>query len=117
MFRLLADENFNQKIVDGILKRVPVLDIVRAQDVGLSQASDFDVLEWAASNDRIVITHDSATLPPEAHERVRLGKPLPGVIEIAQHLPPRDAVDELHVLIECSEPSEWADRVVYLPIR
>ena len=37
MLRLLADENFNNDIVRGLLLRSPELAIVRAQDVGLGK--------------------------------------------------------------------------------
>ena len=36
----------------------PTLDIVRVQDVGLRTASDPDILAWAASEGRILLTHD-----------------------------------------------------------
>ncbi len=48
MLRLLADENFNNQIVWGILRRRPEIDIVRVQDVGLSETDDRVILEWAA---------------------------------------------------------------------
>jgi hypothetical protein len=34
--KFLADENFNNQIVRGILRRNPTVDIERVQDVGLS---------------------------------------------------------------------------------
>ena len=48
MLALAADENFNNDIVRGLLRRKPDLNIVRLQDVGLSGADDPAVLEWAA---------------------------------------------------------------------
>ena len=54
MLRLLADENFNGDIVRGLLLRRSALDIVRAQDVGLTETDDSEVLTWAADNNRIV---------------------------------------------------------------
>jgi len=45
---LAADENSNNDIVRGLLRRKPDLDIVRIQDAGLSGADDPTVLEWAA---------------------------------------------------------------------
>ena len=62
MLRLAADENFNADILRGLLRRVPDLDIVRIQDAGLSGADDAAVLEWAADDGRIVLTHDVTTL-------------------------------------------------------
>lgn len=50
MVRFLADENFNNQIVRGILRRNPNVDIVRVQDMGLSEADDPTVLEWAAQH-------------------------------------------------------------------
>ena len=50
MLRFLADENFNNQIVRGVLHRNSDVDIVRVQDVGLAEADDATVLEWAAQN-------------------------------------------------------------------
>lgn len=74
MFRLLADENFNGDIVRGLLLRQPDLDIVRVQDVGLTGEDDLQVLAWAAENNRIVLTHDRATMPSYALERLASGE-------------------------------------------
>ncbi|MBV6391782.1 MAG: hypothetical protein KPEEDBHJ_00996 [Anaerolineales bacterium] len=46
MLFLVADENFNNTIVRGLLRVKPDLDIVRVQDAGLFSASDPTVLEW-----------------------------------------------------------------------
>ena len=62
MLRLAADENFNGDIVRGLLRRNPKLDIVRVQDVGLSGADDPSVLQWAADQGRVIVTHDISTL-------------------------------------------------------
>jgi hypothetical protein len=78
MLRLAADENFNGDIVRG-LRRKPDLDIVRIQDAGLSGADDRAVLEWAAREGRILVTHDISTLVTVAFERVADGRPMPGV--------------------------------------
>ena len=46
MLRLAADENFNNDIVRGLLRRKLELDIVRIQDVGLSGAECSLDSEW-----------------------------------------------------------------------
>jgi hypothetical protein len=40
MLFLVSDENFNNDIVRGLLRRKPDLDIVRVQDIGLRGAED-----------------------------------------------------------------------------
>jgi Domain of unknown function (DUF5615) len=43
--RLLADENFNGSILRGLIRRLPDIDIVRIQDVGLIHADDPTILQ------------------------------------------------------------------------
>jgi len=87
MLRLAADENFNNDIVRGLLRRQPDLDIVRVQDVGLSGATDPTVLEWAAQEGRVFLTHDVATITRYAYERVQADKLMPGVFEVSRDIP------------------------------
>ena len=70
MLRLLADENFNGRIIRGLSRRQPEMDVVRVQDVGLSGADDRLVLAWAANEGRVLLTHDQKTVPAYAYERV-----------------------------------------------
>jgi hypothetical protein len=92
MLRLVADENFNGDIVRGLLRRKPDLDIVRVQDVGLSGADDRAVLEWAASEGRIVVTHDVSTLAGYAIERVAVSRSMPGVFAVPAELAPQSTI-------------------------
>ena len=70
MLSFVADENFNNDILRGVWRRNPSVDIVRVQDIGLSGADDATVLEWAAQQNRIVLTHDVTTLSRCAYERI-----------------------------------------------
>ena len=115
MLRLLSDENFNGDIVRGLLLRQPGLDLRRVQDVELEEADDPTILAWAAANNRIVLTHDHATMPDFAYARVVDGQPMPGVF-MAVRIIVRQAIEELLLVEACSEQAEWADLVVYLPL-
>ncbi|MGL4881963.1 MAG: DUF5615 family PIN-like protein, partial [Waterburya sp.] len=81
MLRFLADENFNNQIFRGILRRNPNIDVVRVQDMGLTGADDRTILKWAAQHQRVVLTHDVATMTNFAYERVQAGHPMPGLFE------------------------------------
>jgi predicted nuclease of predicted toxin-antitoxin system len=116
VLRLLSDENFNGEIVRGLIRRRPDLDLVRVQDVGLSGIEDPTILEWAAKEGRILLTHDRATVPDFAYQRVRDGQPLAGVFVIGDRMPVGQAIDELLVLADCSEPPEWINLVLFLPL-
>jgi predicted nuclease of predicted toxin-antitoxin system len=116
MLRLLADENLNGDIVRGLLLRQPDLDLVRVQDVGLAGMDDAGILAWSADNDRIVVTHDRATMPDHASDRMTAGQPMGGVFIIPDRLPVGQAIREMLLLSECSNQAEWRDCVVYLPL-
>lgn len=74
MFRFAADENFDNSVLRGLRLRQPTVDIVRAQDViGLSGSDDPTLLEWAAAEGRILLTHDASTVPDYAYARIAAG--------------------------------------------
>ncbi|GAB4216525.1 MAG: hypothetical protein OHK0012_19000 [Synechococcales cyanobacterium] len=115
MIKLLIDENFDNTIVRGLFRRNPTLDMVRVQDVGLSGVDDPTILEWAAQEGRVLLTHDVATITRYAYDRVRVGQPMPGVIEISTDASIRRVIEDVLVLVECSQDGELEGQVQYLP--
>lgn len=116
MLRLLADENLHPAIFQGVRQSRPDVDFVRVQDVGLRGWDDSQILEWAALQGRLVVTHDVRTMTSFAFERVASGLPMPGVLEIHPSLPFRSAINELVFIAVCSDEGEWEGQVVFLPI-
>jgi predicted nuclease of predicted toxin-antitoxin system len=117
MLLLVADENFNNDILRGLLRRDPSLDIVRIQDIGLTHAPDPVVLEWAAQENRVLLTHDRNTITKFAYERVAQGKPMPGVIEVDRSVTMSIAIDDILLLVVLSDSGEWEGQIIYLPLR
>lgn len=115
MVRLLTDENFRGDIVRGLRLRLPTLDMVRVQDIGLSGADDPTVLTWAAAHDRILLTHDTQTVPGFANARVIAGEPMPGVLVVDDWASSRRVIDDVILIDSASEQLDWIDRVEYLP--
>jgi predicted nuclease of predicted toxin-antitoxin system len=115
MLKLLADENLDNTIVRGLFRQRPDLDIVRVQDVGLSGADDPTVLAWAAAEGRVLITHDVATITRYAYDRVRQGQSMPGVVEISDNAPIGRVIEDLLLLIDCSQADDWEAQIQYLP--
>lgn len=117
MLFLVADENFNNTIVRGLLRVKPDLDIVRVQDVGLFSADDPAVLEWAANEDRVLLTHDVTTITKYAYERVEAGQYMPGVIEVNRKVSLSMAINEILYVAEVCEHGELEGQIIYLPLR
>ena len=116
MLLLVSDENFNGDIVRGLLRRHPELELVRVQDVGLMQTPDPEILEWAASQGRVLLSHDVSTVPPAAYQRVGDGKPMPGVFILPDQMSIGRAIDEILFLSIDVEADEWKDQVLFLPL-
>jgi hypothetical protein len=116
MLRLAADENFNGDIVRGLRRLNPSLDLVRIQDTIMSGAADPAILEWAASEERVLLTHDLRTLLEHAFQRVESGRPMPGVFAVGDWLPIGLAIESIQLLIECSVEGEWEGQIRYLPL-
>jgi hypothetical protein len=114
--RFLADENLRNGIISGLIRRYPDLDIVRVQDVGLSNTPDDDILAWAAEAGRILLTHDQRTMDSPAWGRVEAEEPMPGVFIIPSRMPTGSVLEDLSLVIECSPPDEWRGLVTHLPL-
>ncbi|MBI3651833.1 MAG: DUF5615 family PIN-like protein [Acidobacteria bacterium] len=117
MLRFAVDENFNMHIVNGVLRRLPDADIVRVQDAGLDGEDDPTILEWSASQGRVLLTHDVNTVTAFAYERVAQGLPMPGVFEVSLKVPISIVIEEILLLAECSVEGEWEAQVNYLPLK
>lgn len=115
--RFLADEDFDNDIVRGLLRRCPTLDIVRVQDVTLWGQPDPVVLEWAAQEGRILLTHDVSTLTAHAIARTPKGLPMPGAFAVSQDILIGQAIEDLLLIAKCSLEGEWEGQVRYLPLR
>jgi hypothetical protein len=114
--RFLADENFDNRILRGLLRKDPTADIVRVQDTEIVGADDPTVLEWAAGEGRILLTHDIQTLNGFAYERLAAGLPMPGVFQIGAQLPVGQVIENLLLVNGASEASEWDLQVKHFPL-
>lgn len=114
--KLLLDENFNGKVLRALVQHNPELDIVRAQDIPeIAGKGDPRLLAWAAEQERVLFTHDVRTVTKFAHERIKAGLPMPGVVEVKRLAPIRKIVEDIMILVEASNPDDIENRVVYIP--
>lgn len=113
--RLLADENFDNTVVRGLLRRRPSIDIIRVQDVGLSGKDDPASLAWAAEENRILLTHDVSTITRFAYDRVVQGLSMPGVIEVNTDIRIGQVIEDILLIVDCSLEGELKGQILYLP--
>jgi len=116
MLKFLADENFNNDMRRGVLLLNPQIDIIRVQETSLVGAADPIILEWAAKEGRVLLTHDVNTMPGFAYDRVNAGLPMPGIIAVHEDTPVGQAIKDIHFLSEGGFDDDYEDQVVYIPL-
>jgi hypothetical protein len=116
MLDFLTGEDFDGRLTDALLARLPGLNLVRVQDAGLLHAPDPDILAWAAIERRIVLTHDRNTMTAFAGARVGAGEPMPGLFVVARQAAPGRILEDLEVMAAASEKDEWRDRIIFVPL-
>jgi hypothetical protein len=102
----LVDQNFNEHIVDGMTRRLAGLEYTYVREVGLANAGDSVILEWAVAHSLVLLTHDRKTIPPLAYARVAAGLPMPGVFLVSDDMPIGDAINELLIAVHCLSTDE-----------
>ena len=116
MIAYLTDEDFNGRIIRGLLRRMPEIDLATVDGVGLTGSPDEAVIAWAAANGRVLVTHDVNTMIVAALDRVRVGETMNGVIAVPQQLGIGAVISDLALIASCATPEDLAGQVWYLPL-
>jgi hypothetical protein len=117
MLRLLFDQDFDEDVLEGLLRLAPDLDYVTARDIGMSAAHDTDLLIRSAAENRILVTHDRKTMPGHVRTVIEAGHNIAGVFIVPQRMPIARSINDLHILVTCSTMDEWQNVVRHLPLR
>jgi hypothetical protein len=80
----------------------------------MGESSDSEVLDYAAENSLIVVSHDVNTMPAEAYARIATGKRIAGLLMVKQSYPIAPVIDSLILIWSASE--EWNNQVWFLPL-
>ena len=114
--RFLADEDLRRSLVLATRRSEPALQFSTAQDLGLSGASDSDVLQFAHATGWLVVSHDVNTMKAAAEARVAASAGISGLFLVPQSRPIRVVAENLVLIWAASQAEEWKDRIVYLPL-
>jgi len=113
--RYQADADLNIKIVTATVRLNPGVDFRTADAAALAGVPDLRVLEIAAGEGRILVTHDKATMPGHFAEFIQT-KESPGVFIVRRGLKLAEMAEELVMIWEASESGEWVNQISYLPL-
>lgn len=118
MLRLASDADVHGEIIRGLRRRLPEVDLARAQDALPEGTPDPAVLAWAAAENRVLITNDRNTMVGRAYQRAAAGETMPGLIVTTNEQSIGAAIDDLLLVVEYLPAEEIANQVVvFLPFR
>ena len=112
--RFQADADLRQAIVTGVIRRQPKLDFQSANEAKLEGLKDREVLEIAAREGRVLVTHDRKTMPTEFGNFI-ISQSSSGVLIVSQDLPVREAIDAIILVWEASTAEEWINQIMSVP--
>jgi hypothetical protein len=113
--RFQADADLDGRILRGLRRIAPGIDIRSAVDAALTGLEDPEVLRTASE----IRTDTRQPGPPHYAGAFRslLGRrSSPGVIMLREAIPISAAIEELILIWSASEAEEWIDRLVWIPL-
>lgn len=117
MLRLASDADVHGELVRGLFRRMPGIDLLRVQDVLPERAHDREILAWAASDRRVLMTRDRNTMVGFAQRRIAAGDYMPGLIVTTSRQSIGSALDDIQLIVELMSEEEMQKQViVYLPL-
>ena len=113
--RFQADADLKDAIVKAVRRREATIDFASAAESGLERIGDPELLERAAQEGRILVSHDHRTMLATFRARLESGKSSPGLFIVSQGAPLGAVVSAIVLAWSASEMSEWRDQIHHLP--
>jgi uncharacterized protein DUF5615 len=113
--RFQADNDLKFAIVKAVRLREPSIDFVSALESELGGVGDPEILERAATEERVLVSHDRRTMLKHFRNRLAAGRPSPGLLIVSQGAPIGLAVEAIVLLWAVADPTELRDQAYHLP--
>ena len=116
LLRVLFDEDVDHRILRGLRRAHPQIDACAVSELGLAGRPDGEILAWAASEGRLLVTQDVHTMTAEHSAYVQSGRTSAGVVFILRHIPLGRAIADLALICGASTAEDWTNRTDFLPV-
>jgi len=110
-----ADADLDGRILRGIRRVAPEIDFQTSAAAGLVGIADPDVLRIAAEAGRILVSQDRRTMPGHFARYIQINVS-PGVVLLREGISIGRAVEQLVLIWAASDPEEWTNRLVWIPL-
>jgi hypothetical protein len=116
--RYLLDENIAPAIRNLLLLHAPSLTVIRIGDQGAPAygTSDEEILSWIEEHGYLLVSRDRRTMPAQLQAHLARGGHVPGILLVRRHAFARQLIEDLILIWQASELTEYFDHIRYLPL-
>ena len=108
--RFQADADFSQRIISAVRRREAAIDFQTANALNLRELADLEVLALAASQGRVLVSHDLTTMPDNFATFVETNTSA-GLLIIRQKVSIHRALEEILLVWLASDADEWINQM------
>ena len=114
----LLDENVDPVFRTALLKQEPSMIVWKIGDPGVPPkgTQDPDILDWCEDNTFILVTNNRKSMPEHLTAHLAKGRHIPGILELNPNMSIGETIEELVLIWGASEPQEYQDLIIYLPL-
>ena len=109
--RFQADNDLKFGIVKAVRRREATIDFASAQEAGLDEVGDPELLDRAAAQGRVLVSHDRRTMIAHFRAHLAAGKSGPGLLIVSQGALIGDVVEALVYVWALANPADLRDQV------
>ena len=115
----LLDEHIPHAIARGLRLRDPAIQIFviggKSGEPGI-ETPDPDLLRWIEEQDCWLVTNNRSSMPKHLSDHLAAGRHIPGILIVPRRLSLGEIIEELHLVWGASQPDDYRDLIVYLPV-
>ena len=74
-------------------------------------------MEWAASQNCVLLTHDVRTMIRDAYIRIENSLPMPGIIVVSTIAPMSTVIEDILIAVETGRPDDFENQVRRIPFK
>ena len=113
--RFQADNDLKFAVVKGVRLREPSVSFASAAEAHFDHLSDPEILDHAAKDERVLVSHDRQTMIDHFRFRLASGKSSPGLVLVSQGVPIGLVVESILTLWAVSSPEELSGQIYHMP--
>jgi len=115
LIRFQADADIRQQIVLAVRRLEHSIDFASAADSKLIGTADPHILDFAAREGRVLVTHDRRTMIEHFRNHLEQAKLSPGVFLVSQFAATNAVAEALVMVWSASEITDWENQLRHLP--